>query len=130
MSSVFARTERAFAIEASELERNLKIEVSGVEKTLTLTEAMAELNIPSVSFAVIDDDRIAFASASGEAATPETLFHAASQSKFVTAAGALRLVDQKELALDEDVNAKLTSWKVPTNGFEKNTRSPCADCSA
>jgi CubicO group peptidase (beta-lactamase class C family) len=48
------------------------------------------------------------------------LFQAASLSKFVTAAGALRLVDQNKLALDEDANAKLTSWKVPTNGFDKN----------
>jgi CubicO group peptidase (beta-lactamase class C family) len=31
----------------------------------------------------------------------------------------MRMVEQKKLALDEDVNAKLTSWKVPTNGFDK-----------
>ena len=31
----------------------------------------------------------------------------------------MRLVEQKKLALDEDVNVKLTSWKVPTNGFDK-----------
>ena len=30
----------------------------------------------------------------------------------------MRLVDQNKLALDEDVNAKLTSWKA--NGFDKN----------
>jgi CubicO group peptidase (beta-lactamase class C family) len=118
--TAFAWVEPLGAIELAELERNLKIELNGVEKTLTLTEAMAALNIPSVSFAVIEDDKIAFASAYGEAATPETLFQAASLSKFVTAAGALRLVDQKKLALDEDVNAKLTSWKVPTNGFDAN----------
>jgi CubicO group peptidase (beta-lactamase class C family) len=108
-----------FAAEPSDLESKLTISVEGVEKTLTLPEAMAELNIPSVSFAVIDEDRIAFASAYGEAATPETLYQAASLSKFVAAVGAMRLVDQKKLALDEDVNARLTSWKVPTNGFDK-----------
>jgi CubicO group peptidase (beta-lactamase class C family) len=108
-----------FAAEPSDLESKLTISVGGVEKTLTLPKAMAELNIPSVSFAVIDEDRIAFASAYGEAATPETLYQAASLSKFVAAVGAMRLVDQKRLALDEDVNARLTSWKVPTNGFDK-----------
>jgi CubicO group peptidase (beta-lactamase class C family) len=118
--TTFAWAEPLRAIEAAELERNLKIELNGVERTLTLTEAMAALNVPSVSFAVIEDDKIVFASAYGEAATPETLFQAASLSKFVTAAGALRLVDQSKLALDEDVNAKLTSWKVPTNGFDAN----------
>ena len=118
--NAFALDTLVVALEASELERDLKIDVGGVEKTLTLTQAMTELNVPSVSFAVIDEDRIALASAYGEAATPETLYQAASLSKFVTAAGALRLVDQKKLALDEDVNAKLTSWKVPTNGFDKD----------
>ena len=43
-------------------------------------------------------------------------------SKFVTAVGALRLVDQKRLSLDTDVNAGLTSWKVPTNAFDKDQR--------
>lgn len=116
----FASARPSLAVEASELERDLKIKINGIEKTLSLTQAMAELNIPSVSFAVIDEDRIALANAYGEAATPQTLFQAASLSKFVTAAGALRLVDQKKLALDEDVNAKLTSWKVPTNGFDED----------
>ncbi|HXE04247.1 MAG TPA: serine hydrolase domain-containing protein, partial [Methyloceanibacter sp.] len=37
----------------------------------------------------------------------------------MAAVGAMRLVEQKKLALDADVNAKLTSWKVPTNGFDK-----------
>ena len=41
-------------------------------------------------------------------------------STFVTAVGALRLVDQKRLSLDTDVNAGLTSWKVPTNAFDKD----------
>jgi len=110
----------ADAVEASDLEAGLTVSVGGIQMTLTLPEAMAELHVPSVSFAVIDDDQIALASAYGDAATPDTLYQAASLSKFVAAAGALRLVDQNKLALDEDVNAKLTSWKVPTNGFDQN----------
>jgi CubicO group peptidase (beta-lactamase class C family) len=108
----------ARAVDPAELERNLDIEQ--IRRLVSLDEAMEILNVPSVSLALIDDDEIAFARAYGEATTPETLFQAASLSKFVTAAGALRLVDQNKLALDEDVNAKLTSWKVPTNGFDKN----------
>jgi CubicO group peptidase (beta-lactamase class C family) len=72
-----------------------------------------------VSLALIDQDQLAFARAHGEDATPETLYQAASLSKFVAAMGAMRLVDQERLDLDEDVNARLTSWKVPTNGFDK-----------
>ena len=30
------------------------------------------------------------------------------------------LVEQKKLALDGDVIAKLISWKVPANGFDKS----------
>jgi CubicO group peptidase (beta-lactamase class C family) len=39
-------------------------------------------------------------------------------SKFVAAVGAMRLVDTGQIALDRDVNDTLTSWKVPTNGFD------------
>ena len=109
----------ALAADPAELESKLTISVGGVERTLSLEDAKAALNIPSVSLALIDRDSIAFARAYGENATPNTLYQAASLSKFVTAVGAMRLVDQKTLALDDDVNAKLTSWKVPTNGFDK-----------
>ncbi|MGH9960173.1 MAG: serine hydrolase, partial [Pyrinomonadaceae bacterium] len=52
-----------------------------------------------------------------EPVTPETLFQAASISKPVAAMAALRLVQQGRLTLDEDVNQKLVSWKVPENVF-------------
>jgi CubicO group peptidase (beta-lactamase class C family) len=93
--------------------------VDGVDKTLTLEEAMAALNIPSVSLALIDGDRIAFAQGYGASATPETLYQAASLSKFVAAVGAMRLVEEKRLDLDADINASLTSWKVPENEYDK-----------
>jgi CubicO group peptidase (beta-lactamase class C family) len=110
----------AFAADPADLESKLTLTIDGVEKTLSLEEAKQALHIPSVSLALIDQDRIAFARAYGENATPNTLYQAASLSKFVAAVGAMRLVEQKKLALDDDVNAKLTSWKVPTNGFDKN----------
>ena len=53
------------------------------------------LNIPSASLALIDEGRIAFARAYGKDATPETLYQAASLSKFVAAIGAMRLVDRR-----------------------------------
>jgi CubicO group peptidase (beta-lactamase class C family) len=108
----------ARAVDPSQLEGNL--DIKGPRRLASLEEAMEILNVPSVSLTLIDDDKIAFARAYGKGITPETLLQAASLSKFVTATGALRLVDQNKLALDEDVNAKLTSWKVPTNGFDKN----------
>jgi CubicO group peptidase (beta-lactamase class C family) len=106
--------------EPPELERNLVVAVDGIEKTLTLEEAMAALDIPSVSLALIDGDRIALAQAYGASSTPETIYQAASLSKFVAAIGAMRLVEAKRLELDADVNANLASWKVPQNEFDKD----------
>ena len=109
-----------FAAVPSDIESNLSITIGGAEKQVSLAEAMAALNVPAVSIALIDQDRIAFARAYGDGVTPDTLFQAASLSKFVAAVGAMRLVDQKRLSLDTDVNAALTSWKVPTDSFDKD----------
>jgi CubicO group peptidase (beta-lactamase class C family) len=108
----------ALAVEPADLEDGLDILTK--RRLVSLDEAMTSLAVPSVSVALIEGDRNIFTRAYGQGATPETLYQAASLSKFVAAVGAMRLVDQKKLALDEDVNAKLTSWKVPTNGFDKN----------
>ena len=90
----------------------------------TLEERMRELGVPAVSVAVVNGGEIEWAKAygvadveSGRPATTSTLFQAASISKPVAAMGALRLVQEGRLSLDEDVNAKLTSWKVPSNGL-------------
>ncbi|WP_420633317.1 serine hydrolase domain-containing protein [Candidatus Palauibacter sp.] len=90
----------------------------------SLAARMAELDVPGVSIAVLVDGEIAWAEGygladveSGRAVTPNTLFQAASISKPVAALAALRLVESGRVALDGDVNAYLTSWQVPENGF-------------
>src|SRR5262249_47998095 len=110
----------ALTAEPSDIESNLTIAIGGAEKQVSLAEAMAALNIPAASIALIDQDQIAFARAYGDGVAPDSQFQAASLPTFVTAVGALRLVDQKRLSLDTDVNAGLTSWKVPTNAFDKD----------
>ncbi|MFO7478771.1 MAG: serine hydrolase [Methyloceanibacter sp.] len=107
----------AIAVDPADFERDLD---TGARRLAGLDEAMETLAVPTVSFAVIDKDRIAFARAYGEDATPETLYQAASLSKFAAAVGAMRLLDQDKLLLDQDVNAKLTSWKVPSNGVDQD----------
>jgi CubicO group peptidase (beta-lactamase class C family) len=86
----------------------------------TIAQRMAELNVPGVSIAVINNGRIEWARAYGvveagskRPVTTDTLFQAASISKPVAALGALHLVEQGKLALDEDVNRKLVGWKLP-----------------
>ncbi len=49
--------------------------------------------------------------------TSETLFQAASISKPESALAALHLVQEGKLSLDENVNDKLRTWKVPDNQF-------------
>lgn len=89
-----------------------------------LQQRMAGLGVPGVSIAVIRDREISWAEgfgladvASGRPVTPRTLFQAASISKPVAAMGALRLVQDGVVGLDDDVNPHLSSWKVPNNAF-------------
>jgi len=90
----------------------------------TLQQLMDVFKVPGLSVAVVDGFKIAWAKPYGvaeagttSAVTTSTLFQAASISKFVTAAGALYLVDQGKLSLDEDVNKELTTWRLPDNEF-------------
>ena len=94
-----------------------------------LADRMAEFKTPGASAAVINGGVIEWARGYGvteagstTAVTPQTLFQAASISKPVAALAALRLVEQGKLALDQDVNERLTSWKVPEHEFTKDEK--------
>ena len=115
--ALFRPIGAAIAAEPGAIERDLVVTVQGEEKRVDIDAALTLLNVPSVSIALIDEGRFAFARAYGKDATPTTLYQAASLSKFVAAIGAMRLVENGTLKLDEDVNETLTSWKVPTNEF-------------
>jgi CubicO group peptidase (beta-lactamase class C family) len=86
-----------------------------------LTTRMAELHVPGVSIAVVHNGAIEWARGygvkqlGGPAVTPETLFQAGSISKPIAALGALHLVQEGKLSLDSDVNATLTTWKIPAS---------------
>jgi len=96
---------------------------------LSLAELMKIFNVPGVSIAVIESYKIVDAKGYGviapDSSTPvttKTLFQAGSISKPVAATGALSLVEQGKLSLDEDVNNKLTTWKVPQNEFAQTEK--------
>jgi len=97
--------------------------------SMKLADRMQFYNTPGVSIAVINNGKIEWARGYGvreagkkEPVTTETLFQAGSVSKPVAATMALHMVQRRRLALDEDVNKKLVSWKVPENEFTKEQK--------
>jgi len=97
--------------------------------SLNIEKLMKLYNVPGLSVAVIENYKIAWTKCygvtepgGGAPVTPKTLFQAGSISKPVAASGMLALVQQGKLSLDEDVNQKLKSWKVPENEFTKEQK--------
>jgi CubicO group peptidase (beta-lactamase class C family) len=96
---------------------------------MNLQKLMELYNVPGLSIAVIDDYKIIWTKAYGvtdvgsdKPVTTKTLFQAGSISKPVAATGALFLVEKGKLSLDEDVNLKLKTWKLPENEFTKTQK--------
>jgi CubicO group peptidase (beta-lactamase class C family) len=103
----------------------LPVQIKGqpVEK-MRLADRLEYYKVPGVSLAVISDYKIEWAKGYGvlEAGgttpvTTETLFQAASISKPVTALAVLKMVEEGIFNLDENVNKKLITWKLPENEF-------------
>jgi CubicO group peptidase (beta-lactamase class C family) len=97
--------------------------------SMKIDERMRFYKVPGVSVAVVNEGRIEWARGYGvkdnttnDAVTTETLFQAGSISKPVAALAALKLVQQGKLNLDENVNLKLVSWKLPDNDFTKDQK--------
>jgi CubicO group peptidase (beta-lactamase class C family) len=96
---------------------------------MKLADRMAYYHVPGVGIAVINNGALEWARGYGVAAaretrpvTTDTLFQAASISKPLTAMAALALVQDGRLNLDEDVNLRLKSWRVPDNTFTVRQR--------
>jgi CubicO group peptidase (beta-lactamase class C family)/predicted transcriptional regulator YdeE len=96
---------------------------------LSLAELMRLYNIPGLSVAIIENYKVVDAkgygvieAGSSTPVTTHTLYQAGSISKPVAATGALSLVEKGYLSLNEDVNAKLKTWKVPENDFTKTEK--------
>jgi CubicO group peptidase (beta-lactamase class C family) len=90
------------------------------ESYWTLAERMKMYNINGVSIAVVHNYQIEWARGYGFAdvsekrpVTGKTLFQAASISKSLNGVGVLKLVQDKKLDLNTDINNYLVSWKFP-----------------
>ena len=90
----------------------------------SLEERMKHWKVPGLSIAVVKDFKIEWARSYGvkdidtkEPVTTETLFQAGSISKPVAAMVALKRVQDGKITLDENINDKLQTWKLPDNEF-------------
>jgi CubicO group peptidase (beta-lactamase class C family) len=95
----------------------------------TLVDRMEHYNVPGVSIAVFNSNEIEWAKGYGtlevdsnNSVTPNTLFQSASIGKSLTAVATMHFVEKGYLGLDENVNEKLISWKVPENRFTKQKK--------
>jgi CubicO group peptidase (beta-lactamase class C family) len=108
----------------------LPVAVRGeVVSSMKLADRMQFYKTPGVSVAFISSGKIEWTRGYGvreagknEPVTTETVFQAGSISKPVAATIALQMVQRGRLALDEDVNKKLVTWKVPENEFTKEQK--------
>ena len=132
-----ARLDENGSPQSGQEERVRKIEATAVDipmgdkepLRLSLAQLMELYKVPALSIAVIEDYKVVWAkgygtigTGSNAPVTTKTLFQAGSISKPVAAAGALYLVEHGKLSLDEDVDLKLKTWKVPENEFTKEQK--------
>ncbi len=94
-----------------------------------LASLVEQSTVPGMSLAIIEKYNLQSTECFGiaEAGTnqhvkPDTLFSACSISKFVTAMLVMKLAGRGILDLDEDVNRKLVSWKVPESPLTKTNK--------
>ncbi|PIB31404.1 serine hydrolase [Maribacter sp. 4U21] len=132
----FNSSSKTFGSLQNIVEKNIyRIDKNGKSDSLPITieTRMEELNVPGISIAVFDNNKIIWAKGFGiknkktqEKVQENTLFQAASISKPVASVTTFKLVEQGKISLDEDVNLKLENWKIPENLFttkEKVTAS-------
>jgi CubicO group peptidase (beta-lactamase class C family) len=104
------------------------------KKKSTLKDRMTFYKVNAVSIAVIKDHKIEWVKAYGfadvsekRAATPQTLFQAASISKSINSLGILKLVQEGKLSLDDDINNYLKTWKFPYDETSKGKKITIAN---
>jgi CubicO group peptidase (beta-lactamase class C family) len=107
---------------------------TGSNDTWNLADRMKKYNINGVSIAVIHNYKIEWARGYGFAnvsenrqVTETTLFQAASISKSLNGVGVLKLVQEKKLDLNTDINKYLVTWKFPYDEKSNNKKITIAN---
>jgi CubicO group peptidase (beta-lactamase class C family) len=100
---------------------------TGFDDTWNLADRMKRYRINGVSIAVVHNYQVEWARGYGFAdvsenrqVTEQTLFQAASISKSLNSLGVLKLVQDKRLDLNSDINKYLVAWKFPYDEKSNN----------
>lgn len=89
-------------------------------EVFSVTERLSYHKVPGISFALIDDDKIAWAEGFGKLATDsnepvteDTIFQAGSIAKPVTAYAVMRMYERDEIDINTDIHRYLKSLALP-----------------
>lgn len=121
------KTEINLGDEITQIENGLLTSYRSASDSIThynIYDRMDYYHVPGVSIAVVENGEIKWAKGYGIADTetgkevdPTTLFQAGSISKPVAALGALKLMEEGKLDLDQNVNDYLKGYQVAENEF-------------
>jgi CubicO group peptidase (beta-lactamase class C family) len=96
---------------------------------IKIHDRMKHYNVSGLSLALINNGNLGLTEGYGvleagmtSKVSNNSMFNACSISKFATATLVLKLGDEGILDLDENVNDRLISWKVPENRFTQNKK--------
>jgi CubicO group peptidase (beta-lactamase class C family) len=109
------------------------IKLSGVRmmnlRNIHMEERMEYYNVNGLSIALFEEGQISGTKNYGllevksdRKVSDDSIFSACSISKFLTGIIAIKLLDEGLLDLDESVNERLVTWKVPENKYTKNKK--------
>jgi len=138
-----AKTIEIFGKDQKEIEKKIQTIENGLipiaiednqlapqwDEKANLEKRMEFYNIPGLSIAFINNFEVEWTKTFGirdvrttDIVTLDTLFESGSTAKSFTALAALQTVAKNLLDLDENVNAKLKTWKIPENDLTKEEK--------
>ncbi|MHA1154673.1 MAG: serine hydrolase domain-containing protein [Candidatus Heimdallarchaeota archaeon] len=138
-----AKTIEIFGKDQKEIEKKIQTIENGLipiaiednqlapqwDEKANLEKRMEFYNIPGLSIAFINNYEVEWTKTFGirdarttDIVTLDTLFESGSTAKSFTALAALQAVAKNLLDLDENVNNKLKTWKIPENDLTKEEK--------
>ena len=101
---------------------------------MNIPERMTRFNVPGVSVTYFTDGKISWnkpfgllESGASKVVNENSIFHACSISKMITALCVLKLVQDGSLDLYKDINEYLISWKISDNKFTSDKKITLAN---